>query len=153
MRPRYLLAISQSFTKNSRTFLYSLDLQLCRPPWTLLLPSENISRRSSPIACELARAKFSNKLLWCGPKETLLTTMNTVTFNKQAFANVVAVPMAARPRSTERAPLRTVLVGGPGPVHSPNKKPRFRGTLYLVGDEGLEPPTSSLSVTRSNQLS
>ena len=24
---------------------------------------------------------------------------------------------------------------------------------YLVGDEGLEPPTSSLSVTRSNQLS
>ena len=25
--------------------------------------------------------------------------------------------------------------------------------LNLVGDEGLEPPTSSLSVTRSNQLS
>lgn len=24
---------------------------------------------------------------------------------------------------------------------------------YMVGDEGLEPPTSSLSVTRSNQLS
>ena len=25
--------------------------------------------------------------------------------------------------------------------------------VVLVGDEGLEPPTSSLSVTRSNQLS
>ena len=25
--------------------------------------------------------------------------------------------------------------------------------LYMVGDEGFEPPTSSLSVTRSNQLS
>ena len=25
--------------------------------------------------------------------------------------------------------------------------------LVVVGDEGLEPPTSSLSVTRSNQLS
>ena len=31
----------------------------------------------------------------------------------------------------------------------PNKK----ASSKLVGDEGLEPPTSSLSVTRSNQLS
>ena len=28
-----------------------------------------------------------------------------------------------------------------------------QNTPYVVGDEGLEPPTSSLSVTRSNQLS
>jgi hypothetical protein len=34
-----------------------------------------------------------------------------------------------------------------------NKKAHDRGIFYLVGDEGLEPPTSSLSVTRSNQLS
>ena len=45
-----------------------------------------------------------------------------------------------------------VLVGGSS-VQRPNKKPTFRWGFYLVGDEGLEPPTSSLSVTRSNQLS
>ena len=33
-----------------------------------------------------------------------------------------------------------------------SKTPR-KGCFTLVGDEGLEPPTSSLSVTRSNQLS
>ena len=31
--------------------------------------------------------------------------------------------------------------------------PKEVGFNNLVGDEGLEPPTSSLSVTRSNQLS
>jgi hypothetical protein len=39
----------------------------------------------------------------------------------------------------------------------PNQKAARRAAFYyltyLVGDEGLEPPTSSLSVTRSNQLS
>ena len=30
---------------------------------------------------------------------------------------------------------------------------RYIISFRLVGDEGLEPPTSSLSVTRSNQLS
>gem|GEM_PF-1435618 len=35
----------------------------------------------------------------------------------------------------------------------PNKKSHHGETFDLVGDEGLEPPTSSLSVTRSNQLS
>jgi hypothetical protein len=39
------------------------------------------------------------------------------------------------------------------PRTRPNKKPTDGGMFYLVGDEGLEPPTSSLSVTRSNQLS
>jgi hypothetical protein len=29
----------------------------------------------------------------------------------------------------------------------------FASQKVMVGDEGLEPPTSSLSVTRSNQLS
>ena len=42
-----------------------------------------------------------------------------------------------------------------GDLDSKNKKrPTGRIAItILVGDEGLEPPTSSLSVTRSNQLS
>jgi hypothetical protein len=40
-----------------------------------------------------------------------------------------------------------------GPHSNQFKKPTCGGTFKLVGDEGLEPPTSSLSVTRSNQLS
>ena len=47
--------------------------------------------------------------------------------------------------------LQAVITSGLVATISLNESSAIR--INLVGDEGLEPPTSSLSVTRSNQLS
>ena len=59
--------------------------------------------------------------------------------------------LAKRPRRFSPPPSQARSENQANTAHQ--VKNTLSGVFYLVGDEGLEPPTSSLSVTRSNQLS